>query len=118
MIVEEWKDEDPYCFCPKYECSIEIGEKQHRITSISDFCILHEDKMFLVIEDKTIINANYGNSWKEPQVLGELFVSAHKLATGKKKLDKTPIQTFALRVVGTMFTFYKAIVNIDYIKAF
>ncbi len=64
--------------------------------------------MLLVVEDKTMSNAYVGNNWKEDQVLGEIFVAVHKA-------DNFPVSMHAIRVVGTLFTFYKAVATKDYI---
>ncbi|KXN67851.1 hypothetical protein CONCODRAFT_167064 [Conidiobolus coronatus NRRL 28638] len=107
-------DDHPHYFYPNYECSVKIGTEEHEITSVSDFGVFHNDRVFLIIENKTIDTARYNNSWKEHQVLGELFVSAHNVAMLRNV--KYPIELYALRVVGTLFTFYKSEVSIDYIK--
>jgi hypothetical protein len=52
--------------------------------------VFHNDRVFLIIEDKTIDTARYNNSWKEQQVLGELFVSAHNAAMLRNGSIKTP----------------------------
>ncbi len=51
---------------------------------------------------------------KTDQVLGELFVAVHNIAANHK--ITYPLSMSAIRVVGTLFTFYKATASLDYIK--
>jgi len=108
-------DDFPCMIYPQYEYSAKLGYNNHEIVSKSDFGIISESsKLLLVIEDKTVTNATYANNWKEDQVLGELFVAVHNIAANHK--ITYPIQVYAIRVVGTLFTFYKATATLDYIK--
>jgi hypothetical protein len=105
-------DDYPCLMYPQYEYSADIGEES--IVAKSDFSILTKNhKMLVVIEDKTMENAKYSNNWKEDQVLGELFVAVHDIAINESKY---PIEVYAIRVVGTLFTFYKTLAEEDYIK--
>lgn len=108
-------DDYPCFMYPQYEYSTTIGE-DNRITAISDFGIVSEShKMLIVIEDKTMNNASYSNNWKEDQILGELFVAVHNTVESTSGVQY-PLYIHAIRVVGTLFTFYKAIGTLDYIK--
>jgi len=90
---------------------------EHYIGSKADFAVLsNTNKILLVIEDKTTSNATYANDWKEPQVIGEIFVALHKIIASTDKEISLPIILYAIRVVGTRFTFYKCSANADYIK--
>ncbi|KAI9299570.1 hypothetical protein BJ944DRAFT_253744 [Cunninghamella echinulata] len=107
-------DTYPLYMYPQYEYSADIFDEQHVVAKL-DFGILSkEQKLVIVTEDKTVINATYSNNWKEDQILGELFVAVHD--TVKNYKDVTyPINIFAIRVVGTLFTFFKTIVGEDYV---
>lgn len=108
-------DDYPCFMYPQYEYSTTIGE-DNRITAISDFGIVSEShKMLIVIEDKTMNNASYSNNWKEDQILGELFVAVHNTVETTSGIQY-PLHIYAIRVVGTLFTFYRAIGTLDYIK--
>jgi hypothetical protein len=61
-----------------------------------------------VIEDNTTSNANLTNNWKEDQVLGEHFVAVHNA-------EEFPASVYAVRVVGTLITLYRAIATEEYI---
>lgn len=109
-------DDYPCYLYPQYEYSAVVGYN-HKIKAKSDFGIIsQESKMLLVVEDKTITNASYTNNWKEPQILGELFVAIHNITSNNMSIKKYPIYIYAIRVVGTIFTFYRAIATLDYIK--
>jgi hypothetical protein len=110
-------DEYPCFLYPQYEFSANIGSSNHTVTARSDFSVLSESSgILLVIEDKTVTNATYANNWKEHQVLGELFVAVHNVVA--KSVDDLiyPLSIYAIRVIGTLFTFYKTIATLDYIK--
>lgn len=111
-------DEYPCFMYPQYEYYATIGSTNHTVTAKSDFSVLSElRKILLVIEDKTIGNAKYSNNWKEDQVLGELFVAVHNLVSNHhNKNVEYPVVIYAVRVIGTLFTFYKTIATKDYIK--
>lgn len=102
-------DDYPCLLYPQYTYSTKIGPRNHTVNAKSDFSVLYnKHQILLVIEDKTISNANLANNWKEDQVLGELFVAAHKA-------EYFPANVYAVRVVGTLFTFYRAIATEEYI---
>lgn len=109
-------DDYPCFMYPQYEYSTSIGEDNNQIIAISDFGIISEGhKMLIVVEDKTMKNASYANNWKEDQVMGELFVAVHNTVENNPSTTY-PLHIYAIRVVGTLFTFYKAIASLDYIK--
>lgn len=109
-------DDYPCLMYPQYEYFADIWEDEQHIIAKSDFGILTEKhKMVIVIEDKTMENAKYSNNWKEDQILGELFVAVHDTVRNYKDIVY-PINIFAIRVVGTLFTFYKTIVDKEYVK--
>ena len=107
-------DDFPCSLYPQYEYVARIGRDNRAIKAKPDFSVLSESfHMLLVIEDKTVSNATYANSWKEDQVLGKLFVAVHNIAASTIKY---PITLYAVRVVGILFTFYKATATLEYIK--
>lgn len=109
-------DDYPCLMYPQYEYFADIWEDEQHIIAKSDFSILTENqKMVIVIEDKTMENAKYSNNWKEDQILGELFVAVHDTVRNYKDIIY-PINIFAVRVVGTLFTFFKTIVDKEYVK--
>lgn len=102
-------DDYPCLLYPQYTYSAKIGPRNHTVNAKSDFSVLYnKHQILLVIEDKTTSNANLTNNWKEDQVLGELFVAVHKA-------KHFPANVYAVRVVGTLFTFHKAIATEEYI---
>jgi hypothetical protein len=67
-------------------------------------------------EDKVVTSATYANNWKEDQVMAELFAAVHYVVRNPKTVLTYPIIVYAVRVIGTKFTFYKASATLDYIK--
>ena len=102
-------DDYPCLLYHQYTYSTKIGPRNHTVNAKSDFSVLYNrHQILLVIEDKTTSNANLTNNWKEDQVLGELFVAVHKA-------EEFPANVYAVRVVRTLFTFYRAIATEEYI---
>jgi hypothetical protein len=111
-------DEDPCGIYPQYMYSA-LFATAHTIGSKADFAVLSSmHKILLVIEDKTMSNARYTNNWREPQVIGEIFVAAHKIVSSstEKRPVTLPLELYAIRVVGTKFTFYKSVIDDKYIR--
>jgi hypothetical protein len=110
-------DDYPCFMYPQYDYSAKIGPNSRVIKAKPDLGILSEtDKIMLVIEDKTVTSASYSNNWKEDQVMGELFAAVHHVVTKSRTHVVYPVTVHAVRVVGTKFTFYKAIATLEYIK--
>lgn len=110
-------DDYPCLMYPQYRYSASIGPKPNNIRATSDFGIITENnKILLVIEDKTTAGPTYANRWKEDQVLGELFVAVHYLAAESRGKPEYPIDAYAIRVINTKFTFYKATATLEYLK--
>ena len=107
-------DDYPCSVYPQYKHVAHIKNK--KITAKPDFSILSEEnKILLVVEDK-ISSASAINNWMEPQVLGELFVAFHNAAVASNRNIKYPVVLYAVRVVNTIFTFYRASATLEYIK--
>lgn len=115
-------DDYPCFLYPQYEYFANIGPGGHPVRAKPDFGVLSEDKIIIVIEDKTITGATYANRWKENQVLGELFIAVHFIVAkpesgpGPKPTVNYPVTVYAVRVVGTKFTFYRADATLEYIS--
>ena len=103
-------DNYPCLLYPQYSYWAKIGPKNKTVNAKSDFSVILSNmhQMLLVVEDKTTSNANRTNNWKEDQVLGELFVAVHRER-------KYPATVYAVRVVGTLFTFYRATATAEYV---
>lgn len=101
----------PLSINAQHELNVDIGEQEEHITSIPDFIIRsRKSKMLVVVEDKNTSNAKYINQWKENQVMGEIFVAAHNMKISE------PSEMYAIRIIGTLFTFYKVFITPEYIK--
>jgi len=89
----------------------DIGITEEHVVSIPDFMIRSKkSKVLIVVEDKNASSSKFVNQWKENQVMGELFVAAHNMDISQ------PSEIYAIRIIGTLFTFYKAYVTPEYIK--
>ena len=110
-------DDYPCFMYPQYYYFAKIGPDNRVVKAKPDFGILSEiDRILLVIEDKTVTSASYSNNWKEDQVMGELFAAVHHVVAKSRAPVAYPVTVHAVRVIGTKFTFYKAIATLEYIK--
>ena len=110
-------DDYPCFLYPQYNYLAQIGPNNRRVQAKPDFSVLSDDnKIMLVIEDKTVTSATYSNNWKEDQVMGELFAAVHYVVAKSRTRMAYPVVVYAVRVIGTNFTFYKAVATLKYIK--
>ncbi len=110
-------DDYPCFMYPQYDYLAKIGPNNRRVKAKPDFSVLSdENKIMLVIEDKTVTSATYANNWKEDQVMGELFAAVHYVVTKSVTPVAYPVTVYAVRVIGTKFTFYRAEATLEYIK--
>jgi hypothetical protein len=110
----------PLSIHPQYKYKVEFM-KNHHISSIVEFMITKSHSngrhTILFVEDKHNANVSAMRNWEEPQIAGEMFGSAHHNSTlYHGKMISYPFDIFAVRVVGTRFTFYKTAVNEEYLK--
>lgn len=110
----------PLSINPQYKYKIDFGKNQH-ISSIVEYMITRSHSngthIILFVEDKHMDNVSAIRNWEEPQIAGEIFGSAHhngNLYQGKE--IKYPFPIYAVRVVGTRFTFYKSVINREYLE--
>lgn len=109
-------DDYPCSLYPQYDYAANIGPDNHKIKANPDFSVFSdEDKIMLVVEDKNVSSATLPNNWKEDQVMGELFAAVHYIVSKAKEELTYPITVYAVRVIGTNFTFYKAQAGLEYI---
>lgn len=111
-------DSDPLSMHAQYEYMVELSS-ECRITSIVEYMITKSsdsgDHVILFVEDKHKKNVSDLRDWEEPQIAGEIFTSAHHNAVTAGDVHY-PFDIFAVRVVGTIFTFYKTTVYKEYLK--
>ena len=109
-------DDYPCSVYPQYKHVAHINN--NKITAKPDFSVLSEEnKILLVVEDKisSPAGASAANYWMEPQILGELFVAVHNAVASRRNITY-PIIMYAVRVVDTIFTFYRVSATLEYIK--
>lgn len=110
-------DDYPCLVYPQYQYFAYVGPDNHAIKAKPDFSVLYgTSQILLIVEDKTVTSATLANNWKEDQVLGELFVAVHNVAARTKDMQY-PWSIYAVRVIGTLFTFYKATATDEYIMS-
>lgn len=110
-------DNYPCFLYPQYNFTAKIGPDSRAIGAKPDFSVLSEsDRLMLVTEHKFLRSAVYSNNWKEDQVLGELFAAVHHIVTNSRAKVMYPVTVYAVRIIGTKFTFYKAVAALEYIK--
>ncbi|KAI8070771.1 hypothetical protein BC940DRAFT_295515 [Gongronella butleri] len=100
----------PLSINAQHVLKVDIGEQEEPIVSVPEFIIRsRKSKMLVVVEDENASNAKYVNQWKENQVMGDIFVAAHNMKV------TAPSEMYAIRIIGTLFTFYKVFISPEYI---
>lgn len=110
----------------EYPCSLRLQQlfsfdvKEVSIASVPEFCIEHGMDVVLIDEDKHFKNARPGSQWGECQIAGEMLAVAcsnqKKQYMGKSQARS--IETiYAIRVIGTRFTFYRSDIQKTYIDS-
>ena len=92
-----------------------------KIASKVDFIVTNLDKyVLLVVEDKHQGNTGAFNDWSESQLAGEIFGCAYHTVQMSEFYPNVvlsfPITVRAIRIIGTLFTFYKTEVTKAYIE--
>ncbi|KXN73251.1 hypothetical protein CONCODRAFT_3931 [Conidiobolus coronatus NRRL 28638] len=109
-------DKYPYIMYPQYEYSALF--KNSKITSKVEFIVINSGKyVLLIVEDKHKDNTGYFNNWSENQIAGEMFGCVyHTIQLIEYNSEKIvfPIKVSAVRIIGTMFTFYHSEVSKQY----
>jgi len=98
----------------KPDCIFKVHNKI--VTSELDFAV-YKKRMFAIIdEDKHIHNVEHSTGWGEYQIAGEILAAAY---TNHNNMSKNYNQQtlYAIRVIGTRFTFYKANISYEYIES-
>lgn len=113
-------DLDPLLIHPQYAYTIKFTNNHH-ISSIVEYMITrkHENgyHIILFIEDKHNDNVSELRNWEEPQIAGEIFGSAHHNGSlYRRGIKKYPFTLYAVRVIGTKFTFYKSTITRGYLE--
>jgi hypothetical protein len=108
-------DEEPFLMHPQYDYSVKLDDNKHKISSKVEFMITKEDKyIVLIVEDKHPKNVSELSDWSEPQIAGEIFGAAyHNVSMNIKQ--NYPFNIYAIRIIGTKFTFYKATIERNYL---
>jgi hypothetical protein len=107
-------NEYPLSLQLKSDCFFKVHNKT--VTSEFDFAI-YKRRMFAIIdEDKHINNVEHSTSWGEYQIAGEILAAAYS-NHNKITADYIYQTLYAIRVIGTRFTFYKATISSSYIES-
>ncbi|CAG8764344.1 24951_t:CDS:2, partial [Gigaspora rosea] len=104
-------NEYPFSLELKADCYFNVHNK--KVISKTDF----SGNLFVIIdEDKHLHSANKSNWWGECQIAGEVLASAyinHQEISGRYHIQSL----FAIRVIGTRFTFYRAEIESNYLDS-
>ncbi|CAG8707937.1 5200_t:CDS:1, partial [Ambispora leptoticha] len=96
----------------KADCYFRVYNK--KVTSETDFSIWKSNLFVIIDEDKHLHNVTKNTWWGECQIAGELLASAfvnHEEIRGRYHAQSL----FAIRVIGTRFTFYRAEIEFNYL---
>ncbi|RHZ51731.1 hypothetical protein Glove_471g5 [Diversispora epigaea] len=107
-------NEYPFKLKLKADCYFQVDDKV--VTSETNFSIWKNKLYVIVNEDKHIHNVSNHTGWGECQIAGELLASAY--INHREIAERYAVQTiFAIRVIGTRFTFYRAEVKSSYLNS-
>ena len=112
-------DQYPCVMYPQYMYTAKFqGDKT--ISSKVEFIVTNsQSHMLLIVEDKHEDNTGSFNDWSENQIAGEMFGCVYhtvQLSEFNRTVElKFPIAVNAIRVIGTLFTFYTTEVYKPYI---
>jgi hypothetical protein len=103
-------DEDPLMLQlqPMYKFSV----YDKTITSKYDFGVTRNGRILLVDEDKHIVNTGPSTSWGEYQIAGEILCGT----ANNYRITSSTNWIYAIRVIGTRFTFYKSLATQTYLN--
>lgn len=109
-------NEFPLSVYSGYAYFVKLGQGQQNIVAaMPDIAALgRSHKMVVIMEDPAEEACTYSNNWKENNLLHEMFLSIHRTASDNIAVTY-PITAYAIRVVGTRITFYKATATKQYI---
>jgi hypothetical protein len=111
-------NEYPYTLLLQTKYQFQI--KNYNISSTPDFSIEKNGLAFIVDEDKHLNNTGPGAAWGEWQLAGEMLALAcnnQKVKILKNIDTSTGEIIYAIRVIGTRFTFYKCHIPEKYIES-
>lgn len=87
------------------------------IISIPDMSVEDHSTILLVDEDKSLFNVDHASNWGENQIAGEIFTALYRNYSNHPDHCGINNPVYAMRVIGTFFTFYKATASKDYLRA-
>ncbi|CAG8840871.1 45800_t:CDS:1, partial [Gigaspora margarita] len=97
----------------KADCYFKVHNK--KVTSETNFSIWKGNPFVIIDEDKHLHNVIKSTLWGECQIAGELLASAfvnHEEIQGRYRFQSL----FAIHVIGTQFTFYRAKIGFNYLN--
>jgi hypothetical protein len=106
---------DEYPLALRLQPNYKINYGDQVISSNPEFSIEKNRLIMFIDEDKHINNVSKGKKWGEYQIAGEILAAAYtNYNNTKNKKNKEQIIK-CMRVIGTCFTFYKAIIPEEYL---
>lgn len=107
---------DPFLLNLQPDYKFRVANKQ--ITSKPEFTIEKDDTVMCLDEDKHIHNTTKVSGYGQDQIAGELLACAYVNYNNADSISAGCDQTvFAIRVIGSKFTFYKAFITSSYFQS-
>jgi len=130
MIRQVGFDREPFILRLHPYYKFYVGS--HEISSVPGFSVENDELMVFIDEDKHLRNTGKPKSWGEYQIAGEILAAAytnHEIVftrsceingatiakEDEKEQERREEIMYAMRVIGTKFTFYKAIIPHSYL---
>lgn len=101
----------------RHEKKYIIRMPKKEMVSIPDLSVEDKNTILLVDEDKSLYNVDHTSAWGENQIAGEIFTALYRNYSNDPSNHGTDHPVYAIRVIGTFFTFYKASASEEYLKA-
>ena len=106
----------PFLLNLQEEYEFIIGRK--KVTAKIEFTVERNNSVFCLDEDKHLHGITATSEYGECQIAAEILACAYSNFEGAKSHTKEMDQTiFAVRVIGSRFTFYKAYVKAEYLRS-
>jgi hypothetical protein len=99
----------------RHERKYVIRFSETEITSVPDMSVEDGHTILLIDEDKSLSNVDHTSHWGENQIAGEIFTALYRNYSNNPEDYGEDHPVYAIRVIGTFFTFYKAVAKKEYL---
>ncbi|KAF0421284.1 hypothetical protein F8M41_006807 [Gigaspora margarita] len=116
LLMELRLNKHPFTLRLHPDFSFSVSDKN--VSAKVEFSILKENAMILIDEDKYIRSLRQTTEYGESQISAEILACAFTNFDNADSPTTGESQTvYAMRVIGTRFTFYKAFLSRDYLRS-